>query len=63
MVLPFLLIAPWIVFAWSDDAGVQIRPIIGHYIWTAGCLLIFTPEYVTIFAPRKKVKNADLERN
>ncbi len=63
MILPFLLIAPWIVFAWPDDGGGQIRPSIGHYIWTAGCLLIFTPEYVTIFAPRKKVKNADTEGN
>jgi hypothetical protein len=63
MVLPFLLIAPWIVFAWPGQSGFQIRPTIGHYIWTAGCLLIFTPEYVTLFKPRKKIKNEDAERN
>jgi hypothetical protein len=60
-ILPFFLLAPWIVFALPQDK-FQIRPSIGHYIWTAGCLLIFTPEYVTILAP-KMIKNTDMERN
>ena len=59
-ILPLLLLAPWIVFAWwPNDGGGQIRPSVGHYIWTASCLLIFTPEYVTMFAPKKKAKDAD----
>jgi hypothetical protein len=52
-VLPFLLLAPWAVFALSNGAD-PIRPSIGHYIWTAGCLLIFSPEYVTILAAMRK---------
>jgi len=54
--IPFLLVAPWIVFGWRDSGGwgtVTLQPLIGHYVWTAGCLLIFTPEYVLMFAATK----------
>lgn len=61
-VLPPLLVVPWMVFAWPEG-GVQIRPCIGHYIWTAGCLLIFTPEYKWFLALVKKAKNAETDRN
>ena len=45
MALPGLMLAPWVVFAWHDSgwASVSIHPLIGHYVWTVGCLLIFTP--------------------
>jgi hypothetical protein len=56
--IPFLLVAPWIVFGWPDTGGwgtVTLHPLIGHYVWTAGCLLIFTPEFVALFtATREK---------
>lgn len=54
--IPLLLVAPWIVFAWPESGwgAVTLRPLIGHYVWTAGCLLIFTPEYVEIFAGKKR---------
>jgi hypothetical protein len=47
MILPFLLTAPFLFFATSDTGGrgsVPLRPLIGHYVWTLGCLLIFTPQ-------------------
>jgi hypothetical protein len=59
IIVPFLLLAPWIVFVLPNGSG-PIRPSIGHYIWTTGCLLAFTPEYVKILAP---VWNAVTERN
>jgi len=62
MILPFFLLAPWLVFALTDGAE-SIRPSFGHYIWTVGCLLIFTPEYAAIIASLKKVKNTGTERN
>lgn len=46
--LPFLLVVPLLFFAsatterWSPG---PFRPLIGHYVWTVGCLLIFTPQY------------------
>jgi len=61
--VPILLFAPWIVFAWPQSGWgtVEIHPAFGHYIWTAGCLLIFTPEYVAILLRRKA--NTETEQN
>jgi hypothetical protein len=61
-ILLFLAV-PWIVFAWPQSGwgAVEIHPAFGHYVWTAGCLLIFTPEYFTILTPKKV--NGDRERN
>ena len=58
-----LLAGPWIVFAWPQSGwgAVEIHPAFGHYVWTAGCLLIFTPEYFTTLTPKKV--NGDRERN
>jgi hypothetical protein len=46
-VLPPLLVAPWLFFAWpvSGWGAAPFRPLIGHYVWAVGCLLIFTPQY------------------
>jgi len=64
-ILPVLLLAPWVVFAWPQSGwgAVPIHPGIGHYVWTAGCLLIFTPEYVAMLSPTKKDKNEDTASN
>ena len=61
--LPILLVVHWIVFGWPDSGwgATGIHPRVGHYIWTVGCLLIFTPEYATILAATKKGKDSDTE--
>jgi hypothetical protein len=61
-ILLFLAV-PWIVFAWPQSGwgAVEIHPAFVHYVWTVGCLLIFTPEYFKILTPKKV--NADTEQN
>jgi len=58
-ILPVLLLVPWIVFSDPGWGVTGIHPRVGHYIWTVGCLLIFSPEYATIFVGIKKGKNSD----
>jgi hypothetical protein len=49
-----LMGAPWIVFGLSNeptgfgDPG-GIHPLIGHYFWMIGGILIFTPEFVGLY--------------
>jgi hypothetical protein len=55
-ILPLLLIAPWPVFA-APNTGWgpgPFRPLIGHYVWTLGCLLIFTPQYAKMLSVTSK---------
>lgn len=61
-IIPLLLMAPWIVFAWPEHGwgAVSLHPLIEHYMWTAGCLLIFTPQYIAMFG-RGKVEPAAKE--
>jgi len=60
-IIPVLLLAPWIVFAWPESGWGPgpFRPLIGHYVWTLSCMLIFTPQYLTIFAGRTGTKAPD----
>jgi len=54
--LPFLLVAPLLFFA-SPESGWgpgPFRPLIGHYVWTLGCLLIFTPQYASMLGLANK---------
>jgi hypothetical protein len=62
-ILPVLLVAPWIVFAWPNSGwgALALRPSVGHSVWTAGCLLIFTPEYRAFFAGKRKGEEMDAE--
>jgi hypothetical protein len=43
VVVPLLMIAPWMIF--SADGGQEARPLLGHYVWMLGCILVFAPEY------------------
>jgi len=55
--LPFLLVAPLLFFASATKSGWgpdPFRPLIGHYVWTMGCLLIFTPQYARMLGARVK---------
>jgi hypothetical protein len=56
LVLPVLMLAPWIFFAWPESGwgAVGIRPSIGHYLWTVGCLLVFTPQYLKALAVMRR---------
>ena len=39
------LVTAWAVIFWGHSLiGVHLRPLIGHYLWTAGILLILAPE-------------------
>jgi hypothetical protein len=54
--LPFLLVVPLLFFA-SPESGWgpgPFRPLIGHYVWTVGCLLIFTPQYAGMLGATSK---------
>lgn len=59
--LPFLLVAPLLFFASSttkSDWGPDpFRPLVGHYLWTVGCLLIFTPQYARMSLSRGSDEN------
>lgn len=55
--LPFLLVAPLLFFASATKSGWgpdPFRPLIGHYVWTVGCLLIFTPQYARMLGATSK---------
>jgi hypothetical protein len=57
-ITPFLLVVPWIVFAWPQTGWgrMDLHPRIGHYVWTAGCLLVFTPQYAAMFSRASSAK-------
>jgi hypothetical protein len=55
-VLPFLTVFPFLFFAnpesgWDAQA---LRPLVGHYVWSLGCLLIFTPQYARMLGVTSK---------
>ena len=55
--LPFLLAAPLLFFASATKSSwgpIPFRPLIGHYVWTVGCLLIFTPQYARMLGDTSK---------
>jgi hypothetical protein len=54
--LAFLLIAPWLFFAIPESGWGPgpFRPLIGHYVWTLGCLLTFTPQYAWMLSVTSK---------
>ncbi|MGA2650654.1 MAG: hypothetical protein ABSF28_09030 [Terracidiphilus sp.] len=57
--LPFLMVFPFLFFA-SPEPGWgpgPFRPLIGHYVWTVGCLLIFTPQYAGMLRSKRKNDN------
>ena len=64
-VLPFLLVAPFLFFA-SPQSGWgpgPFRPLIGHYVWTLGCLLIFTPQYAGMLGITREEADETPEEN
>jgi hypothetical protein len=59
-VLPFLMVVPLLFFASAINSGWgpnSLRPLIGHYVWTVGCLLIFTPQYAWMLGSRSKERD------
>lgn len=54
-ILPFLMLFPWLFFATRNPGWGPgpFRPIIGHYVWTVGCLLIFAPEFAKMLTALK----------
>jgi hypothetical protein len=37
---------------WIFLAKAQLHPVVGHYVWVAGILIVLSPEVIALFKPR-----------
>jgi hypothetical protein len=51
-----LMLAPWALFAMPEEGTGRIVPLIGHYLWMIGGIVIFTPEFVALYRNYRPVQ-------